>query len=142
MRGAGDRLLLGVLVLDAVLLAAVELLFLPLRVKDLGLHTAPGWLPDSVVTWPVPLSLLLALVATPWLVRSAGELSPRVAVAAAPLLAWLLALAILGLAGPGGDRLLTNDWRSLALFAVGAVTAAVALGRVLGRPPDAQPPWG
>ncbi|MGH3833215.1 MAG: hypothetical protein ACRDRS_22740 [Pseudonocardiaceae bacterium] len=117
------RVTLVVLVFDAFALAAVELFYLPLRVG----------------TVPFPITILLAAVSTPWLVRSAAELGgPRV-VAAVPLVVWVLVIGVLGVGGPGvggsgGDVLLAADWRSVLLLAGGMVPAAVALGRVLARP--------
>jgi hypothetical protein len=111
------RVTLAVLVFDAVALAAVELLYLPLRVGAA----------------PLPITILLAAVTTPWLVRSASELGgPRV-VAAVPLVVWLLTIGVLGVGGPGGDGLLAADWRSGLLLAGGALPAAVALGRAMAR---------
>lgn len=79
------RITLMVLVFDAVALAAVELAYLPLRVGAV----------------PLPITILLAAVSTPWLVRSAAELGGPRWVAAVPLVVWLLALGVLGVAGPG-----------------------------------------
>jgi hypothetical protein len=108
---------LVVLVFDALALAAVELLYLPLRVGAV----------------PFPVTILLAAVSTPWLVRSAAELGgPRV-VAAVPLVVWVLALGVLGVGGPGGDVLLPVDWRSVLLLGGGMFPAAVVLGRALAR---------
>ena len=109
---------LVVLVFDAVALAAVELLYLPLRVG----------------TVPVPVPILLAVVSTRWLVRSAAELGGLRSVAAVPLVVWLLALGVFGVAGPGGDVLLPADWRSVLLLGGGLFPAAVVLGRALARP--------
>jgi len=131
----GDRLLLAVLLFDTVLLAAIELLFLPLRVGDLGLPD--GWLPEGAAIWPLPVSAVLAAVTMPLLVRAAGRFSGRVGVAALPLLLWLVALVVIGLAGPGGDIVLIPDWRLLLLLGAGAFPAAVALGALMGRPPEA-----
>ncbi len=50
------RITLVVLIFDAVALAAVELLYLPLRVG----------------TVPFPITILLAAVSTPWLVATAA----------------------------------------------------------------------
>jgi hypothetical protein len=111
------RTTLVVLVFDAVALAAVELLYLPLRVGAA----------------PVPVTILLAAVSTPWLVRSAAELGGSRLAAAVPLVVWLLALGVLGVAGPGGDVLLPADWRSMLLLGGGLFPAAVVLGRALGR---------
>ncbi|MFB9907317.1 hypothetical protein [Allokutzneria oryzae] len=129
MRGLGDRLFFVVLLVDAVLLAVAELAFLPLRVRDL----APGVGVDA--NWPLPISVLVAGLTVPLLVSSAARLSSRMSVAGAPLLLWLVAVIGFGIAGPGGDLMLTNDWRSLALLAAGALPGAVMLGGVLGQPP-------
>ncbi len=112
---------LMVLVFDAVALAAVELLYLPL------------YLPLGSGGVPVPVTILLAVVSTRWLVRSAAELGGSRSVAAVPLVVWLLALGVLGVAGPGGDVLLPADWRSVLLLGGGLFPAAVVLGRALGR---------
>ena len=117
-------LVLAVLVVDAVVLAVVELLFLPLRLD--------GYLlPHELGGVPVPLSALAAALTTPWLVTVAGRLAPRLLVAAAPLVAWILTVAVFGLFGPGGDLVLVADWRALLLFACGALPSALVLGKVL-----------
>ncbi|MFN2496652.1 MAG: hypothetical protein ABR608_12210 [Pseudonocardiaceae bacterium] len=113
----GARVTLVVLVFDAVLLAVVELLFLPLRIGGV----------------PLPLTILLAAVTTPWLVRGAAGLGGPTGVAGAPLVVWVAAVLVFGVAGPGGDVLLPVDWRSLALLAAGIFPGAVELGRALGR---------
>ena len=79
------------------------------------------------------LTILLAAVSTPWLVRGAAELGGSSVVAAVPLVMWVLVIGVLGVGGPGGDVLLTADWRSVLLLAGGMVPAAVALGRVLAQ---------
>ncbi|HEV2781925.1 MAG TPA: hypothetical protein VGX25_21260 [Actinophytocola sp.] len=119
-----ERLLLAVLVLDSALLAVVELLFLPLRFD--------GYLLPDLGGLPLPLTPVLAAFTTPWLVSAAARLSPRLAVASAPLVVWLLSLGVFGLAGPGGDRVLIEDWRALLLLACGALPAAVKLGSTRG----------
>lgn len=106
---------LVVLVLVAVLLAALELLFLPLRVAGV----------------PLPITILLAALTTPWLVRSAATLGGHPGLAAAPLVAWVGAVLVFGLAGPGGDVLLPADWRSLVLLGAGIFPGSVQLGRAL-----------
>jgi len=63
-------LVVGLLTVDAALLALMELMFLTL----------------SVGVVPLPVSALVALVSTPWLVRRAGELGGGWS-AAAPLIA-------------------------------------------------------
>jgi hypothetical protein len=126
---AVERLLLGVLVLDAVLLAALELFYLPLR------------LPASYGGLPVPVTVLVAAFTTPLLVGSAARLVPRLLVAAAPLGAWMVTVLALGLAGPGGDVLLKADFRSLLLMAAAVVPSGVVLGRLSATRarPDVRP---
>ncbi len=115
------RITLVVLVLDAAALAALELLYLPLWVGPV----------------PFPITVLLAAVSTPWLVRSAAELGGHRMTAAVPLVAWVLAIGVFGVAGPGGDVLLAEDWRSVLLACGGLFPAAVALSRAMAHPPAA-----
>ena len=110
------RITLMLLVVDALELAMVELLYLPLRVGAV----------------PFPITILLAVVSTPWLVRSAAKLGGPRGVAALPLVVWVLVLGVLGLGGVGGDVLLPVDWRSALLLGGGMIPAAVALGQALG----------
>ncbi|MCK2237190.1 MULTISPECIES: hypothetical protein [unclassified Crossiella] len=123
-----NPVVLVVLILDAVLLAWLELLFLPLRVWDF-------W-PDvpRAYNWPLPVTILIAAVTTPWLVLAAARCSSRMIVVALPFLAWLGAVVVFGVAGPGGDVLLTDDWRSLVLLSVGSLAGAAALGTRLTLP--------
>jgi hypothetical protein len=67
----------------------------------------------------------------PWLVLRAGELDPRPGVAGAPLVAWVLAVGVLGFGGPGGDVLLPTTWQSLLLVAGGLGAGLWALRKVL-----------
>ena len=117
-------LILAVLVVDAAVLAVLELLYLPLRFDGF-------LLPDALGGIPVPASAVVAAVTTPLLVSVAGKLSPKLLVAAAPLLAWIIVVGVFGMFGPGGDLVLIADWRSLLLFACGALPSAVVLGKVL-----------
>ena len=119
MTGVVRGLVLVALLVDAVLLAAVELLYLPLRI-------------DAT---PFPITILLAAVTTPWLVRSAARLGRGGVVAASPLVMWVVGVLVLGVAGPGGDVLLPADWRSLVLLSGGMFPGAVALGRSLSPVP-------
>ena len=111
---AHSMLVVGLLTVDAALLAMMELMFLTLAV--------------GVV--PLPVSALVALVSTPWLVRRAGELGGGWS-AALPLIAWALTVGVLGMAGPGGDVVLLADWSALAFIVAGLVPASFVLGRVL-----------
>ncbi|GAA4857224.1 hypothetical protein [Saccharopolyspora cebuensis] len=115
---AADRLVLGFLLLDAFLLALIELLFLP---SYLG---------------PVqfPITAAVAAVTTPLLVAEAGRLAPHRGVASAPLLVWFATVFAVGMFGPGGDIVLPgNDWRTLLLIVGGALPGAMMLGIVLAR---------
>jgi hypothetical protein len=115
---AMDRLVFGFLLVDAVVLAVVEVLFLPLYIGDVQF----------------PITAAVAAVTTPLLVSEAGRLSQRRGVAAAPLLVWFLTLVVFGLLSPGGDTVLVgNDWRTLLLIGGGAVPSTMMLGIVLGR---------
>lgn len=124
-----DWVQLGVLVLDSIALALLELFFLPLRFDGLLL---PNW---GAVEFPV--TVVVALVTMPWLVSRAAGVSSRLLVAGAPLWAWLLTVGVLGLVGPE-NQFLVQDWRTLLLLACGALSAAVALGNALGRRPVAR----
>ncbi len=117
-----DRLLFALLLFDSVVLAVVELLFLPLRLD--------GYLLPKAGDFPFPIMALLAALTMPLLVSVASRLTTRVGLAAAPLLVWILTLGVFGLAGPGGDIVLIEDWRSLLLLAAGALPAALTLGGV------------
>jgi hypothetical protein len=110
-----------VLVIDAVLLAVYELLYLPLH------------LPRSLGGLALPVTVLAAAVTTPLLVWAAAKVAPRRGAAVAPLVAWLLTVLPLGIAGPGGDRVLPADWRALLLMAAGMLCGGVAVGRVVIR---------
>jgi hypothetical protein len=114
-------LFLVLLMVDGVVLAVLELLFLPLRFD--------GYLLPDLGGFPLPVTVLVAALTTPWLVAMAGTLTDRLGLAALPLLVWLLTLGVFGLAGPGGDLVLVQDWRSLLLLAAGALPAAITLGR-------------
>ena len=122
---AQQRALLVVLLVDTVLLATLELFFLPLRLD--------GKLLPALGDVPVPLTVVVAILTTPLLVVQAGRLvHPKAAFA--PLVAWVLTVVVLGLTGPGGDLVLIQDWRALLLIAGGALPAAMALGGAVAKP--------
>lgn len=114
-------LVLGLLFVDTVLLAIVEIMYV-------SLSTGGGA--------PLPLSAVVALVTTPWLVRRAGELATGTPGAVLVFLVWTVIITVLGLGGPGGDVLLPGTWPSLALVAAGLFPGALALGRVIRRRMD------
>lgn len=111
------------LIVDAVILAVLEVFFLPLRFDGLIL-------PD-LGSWPFPITALLAAVSTPWLVGRAASVSDRLSVAGAPLVAWLVTVVVLGFVGPENYTLL-QDWRTILLLACAALPSAIVLGNVLG----------
>ncbi|MER5389300.1 hypothetical protein [Saccharopolyspora sp. NPDC002686] len=113
-----DRVVFGFLLVDAVILALVELLFLP----------------SYVGAVQFPITAALAAVTTPLLVAEAARFSPHRRVAGAPLVVWFLTVLVFGVFGPGGDMvLLGNDWRTLLLLGAGALPSAMMLGIVLGK---------
>ncbi len=107
--------LLALLVLDGLLLGAIGLVLTPM-------YTGPV---------PTPVGAVLSVLLLPWLVLRAGELDPRPGVAGAPLVAWVLAVGVLGFGGPGGDVLLPTTWQSLLLVAGGLGAGLWALRKVL-----------
>lgn len=113
-----DRVLFGFLLLDTVLLALVELFYLP------------SWIGEV----QFPITTAVAAVTTPLLVAACGRLSPRRSVAGAPLVLWFATIFVFGLFGPGGDvMLLGDDWRTLLLVFSGTLPSALMLGIVLGK---------
>lgn len=111
-----QRLFLLLLVVDTVLLAVLELFFLPLRI--------------GVV--PVPLTVVVGAVTTPWLVSTTAKLV-RPGLSWVPLAVWVVVVFGLGLLGPGGDLVLIQDWRALVLLGASALPGALVLGGGLGR---------
>jgi hypothetical protein len=107
--------LLGLLVVDGLLLGAIGLVLTPMYAGSV----------------PAPVGAGLSIVVLPWLVLRAGELDPRPGVAGAPVVAWLLAVGVLGLGGPGGDVLLPATWQSLLLVFGGLFAGLLALRKVL-----------
>lgn len=127
---SGDRKpepwVLPMLLVEALVLAVLELFFLPLRFDG-------TLLPQVGADWPFPIAVVVAILTTPLLVLWASDLQRGLLISSSPLLVWLLALVVLGLFGPGGDVMLPNDWRSLALLAGGALPGAIAVGASMGR---------
>ncbi|MFI5614777.1 hypothetical protein [Amycolatopsis sp. NPDC051903] len=121
---ADQRLMLGLLSFDALLLALLELFFLPLRVGSLG-------------QVPLPVTVLVGAVATPWLVLTAAKLV-RPGLSWVPLAVWVVVIFGVGLTGPGGDLVLVQDWRAILLLGAGALPAALVLGGGLGRAAGAR----
>jgi hypothetical protein len=107
--------LLGLLLLDAILLAGI------------GLVLTPYYVNAALV----PVGAVLVVLVLPWLVSRAAEVDPRPSVAAAPLWVWLLTTLLVGLWGPGGDAILpmapTTAWTSLVLVGGGLLAGVVTL---------------
>lgn len=113
-----DRVVFGFLLLDAVLLAVIELLFLPLYLGGVQF----------------PITAAIAAVTTPLLVSEAARLSSRRGVSAAPFVVWLLTVFLFGVFGPGGDMVLVgSDWRSFLLLGAGSLPSVIMLGIVTAR---------
>jgi hypothetical protein len=111
--------IIALLTLDGLLLGAFGLVFTPMFVGAV----------------PVPMGAVLSILILPWLVLRAGEIDPRPSLASAPLLAWFLAVVVLGLTGPGGDVIMPTQpatfWTSLLLFFGGLGAGLWAMRRVL-----------
>lgn len=80
---------------------------------------------------PIPMGAVFSVLILPWLVLRAGEIDPRPGAAAAPVTAWFLAVAVLALAGPGGDVMLPVNWQSGLLVLGGLGAGLLALRIVL-----------
>lgn len=121
-----DWLMWAWLLVCSLLLAVIELFYLPLRFDGTFL---PLWLGG----FPLPVAALLAAVTLPMLVKRAGTLSPRLLIAGGPLGVWGICVVVSAIPGPGGDIVLVPDWRALLLLGCGALGGAIALGGVIGR---------
>ncbi|MPY84200.1 MAG: hypothetical protein GEV00_12950 [Actinophytocola sp.] len=124
-----DGIALTLLLVNSVVLAMLELFFLPLRFDGIVLPDLGGA--------PFPVTVLLAIVTTPWLVSQTAQHAVRMGGPAGfggvSLGLWFMTVVGVGLSGPGGDLMLPQDWRTIALVAGGALPAAIVLGRVLAQ---------
>lgn len=111
-----NRLMIGLLSAYSVIFAVLEVLYLPVYLGTVA----------------VPFGALGAALSNAALVHAAGGFTTRTAASAAPVLAWLVTVLVLASGGPGGDVLVPGDWRTLLLFALGLLPAAVILGGRLG----------
>ncbi|WET78485.1 hypothetical protein P3102_31225 [Amycolatopsis sp. QT-25] len=118
-----QRLLLVLLAFDALVLGVLELFFLPLRLDGIVL--------PKFGDFPMPVTVVLAVVTTPLLVRTTAKVV-RPSFSVIPLLVWVLVVLGVGVTGPGGDLVLIQDWRALLLIGGGALPGALALGGGLG----------
>ncbi|MBB5852730.1 hypothetical protein ACFQ05_05510 [Amycolatopsis umgeniensis] len=118
-----QRWLLVLLSFDAFLLGLLELFFLPLRLDGVVL--------PELGDFPFPVTVVLAVITTPLLVRTTAKVV-RPSFSVIPLLVWVLVVLGMGVTGPGGDLVLIQDWRALLLIGGGALPGALALGGGLG----------
>ncbi len=89
-----------------------------------------GFTPIFVAGVPVPMGVLFTVLVLPWLVLRAGELDARPGVAALPVIAWFLVVAVLAVVSPGGDVMVPLWWQSGALLLGGVATGLWALRQV------------
>nr|WP_221471933.1 hypothetical protein [Amycolatopsis umgeniensis] len=115
--------MLVLLSFDAFLLGLLELFFLPLRLDGVVL--------PELGDFPFPVTVVLAVITTPLLVRTTAKVV-RPSFSVIPLLVWVLVVLGMGVTGPGGDLVLIQDWRALLLIGGGALPGALALGGGLG----------
>lgn len=129
-----DAVILPMLLVDTMLLALLELFFLPLRFD--------GTLLPDLGGSPAPVTILVAALTTPLLVSQTARCSARMGMprgfASLPLLLWVLTVIVVGALGPGKDKVLVADWRALVLIAAGALPSAFVLGRALGGAHETQ----
>lgn len=90
-----------------------------------------GFTPIFVGGVPVPMGVLFTVLILPWLVLRAGELDGRPGVAALPVVAWFLVVAVLAVVSPGGDVMVPLWWQSGALLVGGVATGLWALRQVV-----------
>lgn len=90
-----------------------------------------GFTPIFVGGVPVPMGVLFTVLILPWLVLRAGELDGRPGVAALPVVAWFLVVAVLAVVSPGGDVMVPLWWQSGALLVGGVAAGLWALRQVV-----------
>lgn len=121
---ADRKLLLALFVVDAIVLALLEVFWLPLRFD--------GTLLPNLGGFPLPVTVVLGAISTPWLVSTTGKLV-KPGLSWVPLVVWVLVVLGFGTLGPGGDQVLILDWRALLLLGASALPAAMVVGGGLGR---------
>ncbi|GAA5088406.1 hypothetical protein GCM10023319_37980 [Nocardia iowensis] len=102
-------LILVILVIDAFITLALEVLYLPTYLGGTAF----------------PLAGLLAGVVNLLLMLGVRAVSQRVAVMFLPLAAWTFGFLICASTGPGGDIMLASDWRTVLLLFGGLVPPLV-----------------
>ncbi|MEU2042894.1 hypothetical protein [Nocardia niwae] len=100
--GVAGLAILVLLILNALLTLALEVLYLPTYLGSVAF----------------PISAVVAGVVNVLLVAGARSVSRRPAVLGLPLVVWTFGFLVCASTGPGGDVLLGSDWRTaLLLFA-------------------------
>jgi hypothetical protein len=97
--------IITLLVLDALITLALEVLYLPTYL-------------DTVA---FPVSAVLAGVINVLLVMGVRSVTTRVGFAFLPIAAWAFGFLLCSVTGPGGDIMLGSDWRTLLLLFCGLV---------------------
>ncbi|WP_327093582.1 hypothetical protein OIE68_25385 [Nocardia vinacea] len=97
--------IIAVLVLDALIALALEVLYLPTYINTIAF----------------PLSAVLAGVVNVLLVMGVRSITHRVSAMFLPVAAWTLGFLTCSVTGPGGDIMLGSDWRTLLLLFCGLV---------------------
>ena len=116
--------------------ALVMLTFLSALLGVFGAFLVP-WDPAPGVS----VGVVLAVVGNYLVSRRARGLTRTAVPAAAPAVAWLAVVMTLASGRSEGDLVLTGSAPSLAFIVLGALAAAVALGRTPGsRAVDPEPP--
>lgn len=114
-------MVLALLALDGVLSAIAGSFFLQLR----------------VASWPFPISALIAGLVNAALVWTALQWTSTPRLAALPLFAWLLTVAVLTLGGPGGGIVFGGtgfvEFAPLILIVLGTLPPGLVLWRHLSR---------
>lgn len=106
-----SRATLAVLIFDGFLCGILSVLFLPTYLGPV----------------PFPVSALLAGIANVMLLFAARKVAEQPLTIASPLIAWIVAILVCMLGGPGGDVLLLADWRTALLLLGGLVPPGVIL---------------
>ncbi|PXX68807.1 hypothetical protein DFR70_102493 [Nocardia tenerifensis] len=102
-------LILAILVIDAFLTLAIEVLYLPAYLGATAF----------------PLAGVLAGLVNVLLVLGVRAVSTRAAAMFLPLAAWAFGFLVCASTGPGGDIMLASDWRTVLLLFCGLVPPLV-----------------
>ena len=91
---------------------------------------------------PLPVAALLALVGNLVLCLAGARVLGRPAGSALVGLVWLLVVFLLGLTGPGGDKVVLQTGRGVSFLLLGVLSAALATGLADARHKRASPDGG